>query len=483
MPPAAGEPAHAPGLADHRPGLVDHTVGFVGALRNAGLAVSLSETLDAVRALGRIDLLDREALRAALAATCVKRAAHRRAFDTLFDLWWPALRGDGTATPAPRPGAAADGPGPGEGEPRDRDALRQALLDVLLSGDEGALRRLARESVAGLGRADTQPGRQSWFSYRVLRRLNPQTLTAALLDAILVGQERGGLAEKVARQAVAERLRQFEEMVEGEVRRRLAEDKGVEAVSKNAVRPLAEQVEFLRATADDMAALRRAVFPLARRLATRLTAKRRLGRSGRLDFRRTVRASLATGGVPLVTHHKPHKPSKPELVVLCDVSGSVSGFAHFTLLLAYALREQFTKVRAFAFIDTTDEVTRFFRDGADFADAMKRMSVEADLVWFDGHSDYGHAIEVFAERWPDAVTPRTSLLVLGDARNNHRATGVPTLRALARTARHAYWLNPEPRAYWGSGDSVAQEYGEVVEMVECRTAEQLAEFVQRLLPV
>jgi uncharacterized protein with von Willebrand factor type A (vWA) domain len=461
------------------PGLVDHTVGFVGALRDAGLPVSLSETLDAVRAMGRVDLLDREALRAAFAATCVKRPAHRRSFDTLFDLWWPALRGDGTAAAGP---GSAEGPGPGEG-PRDRDALRDALLEVLLSGNSDALQRLARESVAGLGRADTQPGRQSWFSYRVLRQLNPQTLTASLLDALLVGQERGGLAEKVARQTVDERIRQFEQLVEAEVRRRLAEDKGVETVARNAVRPLAEQVDFLRATADDMAELRRAVFPLARRLATRLTAKRRLGRDGRLDFRRTVRASLATGGVPLVTHHKPHKPHKPELVVLCDVSGSVAGFAHFTLLLAYALREQFTKVRAFAFIDTTDEVTRFFADGADFPDGMRRMSAEADLVWFDGHSDYGHALEVFAERWPDVVTPRTSLLVLGDARNNHRATGAATLRGLARRARHAYWLNPEPRAYWGSGDSAAQAYAEVVEMVECRNAEQLGEFVERLLPV
>ena len=126
------------------------------------------------------------------------------------------------------------------------------------------------------------------------------------------------------------------------------------------------------------------MFPLARRLATRLTARRRLGRSGRLDFRRTVRASLGTGGVPLVTHHKPHKPHKPELVVLCDVSGSVAGFAHFTLMLSYALREQFTKVRAFAFIDTVDEVTDFFTPGGDVSDALARMSTEADLVWFDG---------------------------------------------------------------------------------------------------
>jgi uncharacterized protein len=462
-------------------GLVEREIGFFHALRDAGLGISLAEVLDATRALGVVDLMEREQLREAWAACVLKRPAHRPTFDTLFDLWFPAVLGD------PSGWAEADDvdaePGEeGESEPGDPAVMRELLRDLLLDGDEEAMRRFVRKVVSDLGRSDTAPGRQSWFSYRVLRSLSPETLMASLLESLLAGQQRGGLAEKVARQTITERIRQFQEMVEAEVRRRLAEDRGVEQISKNAVQPLAEQVDFLRASRDDMAELRRQVFPLARRLATRLTARRRLGDSGRLDFRRTVRASLATGGVPLVTHHRPHKPHKPELVVLCDVSGSVSGFAHFTLMLAYALREQFTKVRAFAFIDTVDEVTDFFTPGGDVADALARMSSEADLVWFDGHSDYGHSIEEFAERYPDAVGPRTSLLVLGDARNNYRATGIPALRALVQKSRHAYWLNPEPRAYWGSGDSATPLYSEVVEMVEVRNAVQLEDFVQRLLP-
>jgi uncharacterized protein len=299
---------------------------------------------------------------------------------------------------------------------------------------------------------------------------------------MLDGQDRDGLAEKVARQTIRERIKQFEAMVAAEVRRRLAEERGVERIAKTAVKPLTDQVDFLRASRDDLVELRRQVYPLARRLATRLTARRRLGRAGRLDFRRTVRASLGTGGVPLVTHHRPHKPHKPELVVLCDVSGSVASFAHFTLLLAFALREQFAKVRAFAFIDTIDEVTPMFRPGEDFPDVMARMTREARLVWFDGHSDYGNSFETFAERYPDAVTPRTSLLILGDARNNYRATAATTLKHLAASARHSYWLNPEPRAHWGSGDSATAAYGDIVEMVECRNAAQLQQFVERLLP-
>ena len=460
-------------------GLLDREIAFLDALRAAGMTVSLAEVLDATRAMGAIDLLDREALRAAYAACVLKRSAHRTTFDMLFDLWFPAVTGDPTTS---YDVGTEGSDGEGEDGPADPEAYRNALRELLLDGDTEAMKRFARQVVQSLGRSDTAPGRQSWFSYRVLRALSPETLMASLLEALLQGQNRGGLAEKVARQTIQERIKAFQELVEAEVRRRLAEDRGAEQISKTAVQPLAEQVDFLRASRNDMAELRRQVFPLARRLATRLTARRRMGTTGQLDFRRTVRASLATGGVPLVTHHKPHKPHKPELVVLCDVSGSVAGFAHFTLMLAYALSEQFTKVRAFAFIDTCDEVSRYFTPGGDVADALARMSAQANLVWFDGHSDYGHSIEKFAEDYPDAVGPRTSLLILGDARNNYRATGAATLKQLVARSRHAYWLNPEPAAYWGSGDSATAAYADLIEMVEVRNAVQLEDFVQRILP-
>ncbi len=184
----------------------------------------------------------------------------------------------------------------------------------------------------------------------------------------------------------------------------------------------------------------------------------------------------------MVTHHRARRAHKPELVLMCDMSGSVASFAQFTMLLTWALSEQFTKVRVFAFIDGCDEVTRFLEAADDLPEALARMSREAELVWFDGHSDYGHAFEVFAERFTDAITPRTSLLVLGDGRTNFRNPALPVLRGMVARARHAYWLNPEPRAQWGSGDSAAPAYAEVVEMVECRTVAQLEVFVRRLLP-
>jgi uncharacterized protein with von Willebrand factor type A (vWA) domain len=477
-----------------RPGLLDRVTAFTEALRRAQIPVSTAETVDAVRALGAIDILDRDGLHAAFAATLCKRPAYRITFDGLFDLYFPARRGDGAqideasdpdalVTPGSMSLQDLDELGSDLDDDTLRTLLRQMLGQALLDGDAKDLEKLAREAVRRLGRVAAQPGRQTWFAYKVLRTMSAETMMADLVAGLLDGEEKGGLAERVARATAQERIRAFEQAVEAEVRRRVAEERGIGAVEKTAVKQLADQVDFLRASKNELMALRREVQPLARRLATRLTVRRHDGRSGRLDIRRTVRASLAYGGVPLETKWRPPRPRKPDLVVLCDVSGSVASFAHFTLLLTHALREQFTKVRAFAFIDTTDEVTKFFGPQADLADVMDRVRQEADLVWLDGHSDYGHALEVFDERYPDAVGPRTSLLVLGDARTNYRHPGTDALRRLVARSRHTYWLNPEPRSSWSTGDSVTWAYEPLVEeMVECRNAAQLTEFVERILP-
>jgi uncharacterized protein with von Willebrand factor type A (vWA) domain len=450
-------------------------------VREAGVPVGISAAVDAASVLTAVDLLDREQLRHGLAAVLLQRAAQRQTYDVLFDLWWPLS--DRPAVPAE---VDEDAPAADDGIPdADRQAalaaeLRAELLRRLLDGDEEALRRFARMAVEQLGQGQPSPSGQSFFSYRVLRALSPDTLVSQLLDGLLGGEDRGGLAEQVARQTVRERLAAFRAAVEAEVRRRSAAERGRDRVARTAVKPLADQVDFLRAQSADLAELRRSVAPLARRLAARLSAKRRLGREGRLDFRKTVRASLATGGVPVVTHHKPRAVHKPELVVLCDISGSVAGFSHFTLMLTQALREHFSGVRAFAFVDSTDEVTRFFTPGADVADAVQRIGREAEVVTFDGHSDYGNAFGVFAEKYAAAVGPKTSLLVLGDGRTNYRQPGLPVLADLVRRARSAHWLNPEPARLWGSGDSAADKYGQVIPMVEVRNAAQLADFVTTL---
>ena len=190
---------------------------------------------------------------------------------------------------------------------------------------------------------------------------------------------------------------------------------------------------------------------------------------------------MSTGGVPIRLVHRPPRPSRPELLLVCDVSGSVAGFAGFTMLLVRALADQFSRVRVLAFVNTTDEVTRLVQEGRpDLVTAIQR---EARVTGWHGSSDYGEALADVVETYLDAVGPRTAVLVLGDGRTNYGDPNLVALQRIRDRSRRTYWLNPEPRSRWGSGDSCADEYAAVVEMHECRTIEQLSRFITHLLPV
>jgi hypothetical protein len=467
-------------------GLSGHLVDFVTALRSHGVAVGPGETVDAARVLGALDLLHREHLREGLAAALLRRSGQRQAFDTLFDLYFPVALGAGSGdVEVPRVDDVPDGP-------VDVDALRDILADLLRDGDDAALQELARAVVDALGNSGGAGqgirgagGQPSWSAYQALRMLSPETLLARIMDDLKAANpdETGEFSDEMRRREIRDRIAAFRKMVTDEVRRRTAEKRGRDQVAKTAVPKQAEQVEFLSAYAEQLTQLRRTVHPLARRLAARLAVRRKRANRGTLDMRRTLRRSMSTGGVPMRPAFKTRRPGRPELVILCDVSGSVAGFSHFTLLLVQALREQFSKVRVFAFVERTDEVTHLFDPGADLAGVMQRVLREADLTAFDGHSDYGASFGSFAEFWGEAITSKSSVLILGDARTNYRDPNLTVLRRIVGAARHAHWLNPEPRRQWGSGDSAALRYADVIPMHECRTAAQLADVVEALLPV
>ncbi|HWU23014.1 MAG TPA: VWA domain-containing protein, partial [Nocardioides sp.] len=263
--------------------------------------------------------------------------------------------------------------------------------------------------------------------------------------------------------------------------RRIAEEKGPDHIADVAIRPSIDKLAFMSARRSDLEEMRREIFPLARRLAVRLAKEQHSRRRGPLDFRRTVRASIATGGVPISTHHKPKRPHRTDLVVLCDVSGSVANFAQFTLLLMFALREAFASMRAFTFIDHVHEVTPYFRPGADPADVLAELAASTAHAALWGRTNYGRAFGKFHEGFADTLTPKTTLLILGDARSNYSDLHEETLKRLVGSVRRAYWLNPEHERNWGTGDSAAPTYGKIVEMIECRNLEQLSDFVHDLV--
>ncbi|MEX2550315.1 MAG: VWA domain-containing protein [Nitriliruptoraceae bacterium] len=458
-------------------GVLARLLELIAALRRSGLPATQAEAIDAVRTLPYVELLEREQLREALAAVVITTRSHRRPFDELFDLYFPARPVDDGSDDTSGAGDGDDGEA-GRG-PEDEHA---DLLEELLGGGDDAIRRAARRAVEEHGRVEGRDGRPTYFQYRVLRAIDLQRLLRDLLQRAQDDRdsELTPFEERLLRDAFEERLRTFQQEVEAEIRRHAAEDRGVDQVADRVVRAPVEDLDLFHLTREEQVELRSHVRPLARKLATRVAAKRREGRSGRLDVRRTVRRSLATGGVPFEPSFRPRRPHKPELFVLCDVSGSVASFSRFTLQLVHALQEQFSTVRSFAFIDALDEVTPWFSSD-DPGDAMQRMLTEAELVWLDGHSDYGRSFERFHLEYAPSVTPRATVLVLGDARNNYRQANAWVLQDLQRRARHVYWLNPEPRRFWDSGDSIAASYARYVdEMVEVRNLNQLARFVERI---
>ncbi|HEY3736669.1 MAG TPA: VWA domain-containing protein [Jatrophihabitans sp.] len=473
-----------PAAIDAEPGILDRHVAFIAALREAGLAVSVAESIDAAGAFGEVDLLHRESLRAAYAATVVKRQIHRAVFDALFDLYYPALSGDGIAAEQSSGAAeAANAPVPTSNKWDVNDPtrlrLRDDLADYLSTGDEPTGTAVARTAVAAFPVPSvTGTGRLNWSRQYVMERLSPQTLFAELIAALLDGAS-DATSEAIARATLDRRLERFVAMVENEVRRRVAERDGVERTAPNAKKSI-DSIPLISATKKELEEIRREIQPLARRLAARLKQKQRRGSSGQLDMRHTIRESLSTGGVPVNVRYKPKRPRRMDLVVICDVSGSVAAFAHFTLLLVYALREQFTRVRTFAFVDEIDEVTGFFAPGGDPAEAVRLMGEKAKVTGVNGRTDYGVALTHFEDRWADALGRRTTLLILGDARTNYGRTEIPTLQAMVSRAHRAYWLNPEYNRMWDVGDSVAAKYAEVLPMVECRNLAQLAAFVRDL---
>ena len=470
--------------------LFDSLQGFVHELRAAGLPVSMTENLDAMRAVQHVPLDDRESMKSALGTTLVKHHGHWKTFDTVFDVYFSlwsrgVQQGDegesGESSDIDWDQMMAAMEGGGSMGDMSNEELAQMLLQALANMDEETLRQLAGAAVSRF--AGMEPGRPvggAYYLYRTLRQLDADGLVERLLQQAQETGEIGDGAfdERLAREDMEQRVKQLKEMIEAEIRRRLVADRGVEAMARTLRKPLPEDVDFMHASRDEMQQLQKSIYPLTRALAARLAQRRRRRNRGQLDFRQTVRHSLSYGGVPAEPKFKHPKPSKPEIMVIADISGSVASFARFTLQFVYAMQSEFSKVRSWVFIDGIDEVTHFFDESDEISEAIHRVNTEADVVWVDGHSDYGHAFEVWHNRFITEVTHKSSVIILGDARNNYHAAQAWTLAEIRKRARKLYWLDPEPRGYWDTGDSIIGEYGQHCDGVfECRNLRQLQRFV------
>ena len=274
------------------------------------------------------------------------------------------------------------------------------------------------------------------------------------------------------------------ELLRGQVRKSIREllvaDRGADAVAKTLRQPLTADIDISRASRAQLAEIQRVMIPIQHKLATTVMRKRR-SRTDLIDVRATLRASMATGGVPVKVVHRKPRPTKPHLYVLADMSGSVANFAAFTVTLVAAMSQLFSRLRTFAFIENAAEVTDAFRQvrGPEQAIAAMRDYVTAGEL--GDSTDYGRALRQFHAAVGQELDHRATVLIFGDARGNYRPAEEATLAKIARRAGSVYWLNPERRAQWDTGDSLMSAYEpHCTAAVTCQTLNDLRGFIEQL---
>ena len=444
-------------------GMPAAVIEMVRRLRAGGLPVSTSEALDAITAFTAIDIDNRIDVKTALKSTLVKDTTHEILFERSFEAVFPR----------PRPPRRADALTATSGEAGD-EQLMDDLVRAMREGDLGQIDELLEEAIERYAGLDKQQHSAGHHTQRALRRMHLPTLYRKYLDAgegesnldrAIDAAEAGAMVESM-------KLR-MENLVSGQLRD-AAGTVSMQQLEDPEDRPL------LKAGADELATMRQAMRPLARKLATRLGNRRRRGTSG-LDMRRTIRASMGTGGVPVTPVLRRKRPTKPDLIVLCDVSGSTAEFAPFTLTLLHAVHQEFRRVRSFVFVDGIVEITEILANSPGVLDPRQLLGGRG-LIVKDGRSDYQRVLHHFLDVWGDAVTAKTTVIIAGDTRSHRRDSATPELAELQHRARRLYWLNPEERHEWDVLDSCATEYANhCTDMFEVSTIRQLISAVTQIV--
>jgi uncharacterized protein len=452
-----------PQVPERGPGGFDgQLLAFAEELRDEGMALGTSEMLDAFAALEQIAWTDQADFREALAATLAKSPEDRRTFELVFErFFFRAAEAE-----AARQQIGESSAGATNGVEVDLDALRQQIAAALREGSDGAMRDLARLAIAAFGGGEGS-GVLGVDVQRIRRALGLRTEPQP--DLPRDDPRRDGVPR--------DQLRRFEQHLRRELERGMIE----RTSSLPPKRPLSELDRALpTGPIQDLAAVHRVVTQLKRRLATQGHELKGRKRHAHVDVRRTMRASLQTGGVPIELRYRPRRPRRPEIFVLCDVSTSVTSASTFFLSVLHALHDSFRKLRSFVFIERISEVTEVFERERDFRAASEAVSKDAGVADISGYTDYGRVWTEFLMLIEDELHPRATVIVLGDARTNGRPPRDDVFAAITARAGRTFWLNPEPRLYWNYGDSVIAAYEQHCTAFECWRTDQLEDFVKAL---
>ena len=440
-------------------GMAPRLLEFADELRREGVAVGTSELLDAFQALDAVSWTSRSDFHSALAATLAKSQEDRHVLDVLFDRFFFRIVEREAIEQGLREERFSGA------QDIDLEALRERIREAVRAGNDGDMRDLARLAIAAFGRQGEGSGVIGVDVQRIRRTLglkgeNPNT---ELPDPDSVPRDQ---------------LQEFERHVRRELERQMIE----RTQSLPPAKPLREFDRALPTNpAQDLSQVHRVVAQMKKRLASHGREHRGRRRSWQVDVRRTMRASLQTGGVPLELKYRPKRPRRPELYVLCDVSTSVTSASVFFLSVLHALHDQFRKLRSFVFVERISEVTSVFERERSFEAVSRRIATDAGVADVSGYTDYGRVWVEFLDKVVDDLDPRSTVIVLGDARTNGREPHAPVFGHVAERAGHTFWINPEPRLYWNYGDSVMSTYEPFCDGVfECWTTKQLETFVNAI---
>jgi hypothetical protein len=463
-------------------------VEFTELLRNNGLRVSIAEHIDAFRALEVAGLDDRETLKNALRTTLVKRAIDLPVYDELFDLHFSGL-GRVIETGGERLADALDLDAEGLADliTKLEEVLEQLDLDLsvlaraLLANDAGRLEALLRSALAEAQVEKIQGSFQEGkYSHATAQRLGLGALAEELdnLKARLAEADiPSSLAEKL-RRLIERRLQDLSAMIKRAVRLDIQKrDQSLRDRSRLA--NLAEK-SFYYLSEDEMRRMKEAVAKLAQRLKNVLAVRRRRAKRGRFDVNATLRKNLQYGAVPFRIQFDRRVRNKPQVLVLCDVSDSVRNVSRFMLQFVYSLQDLYSRVRSFIFVSELGEITRLFEE-KEVNEAIEE-ALSGNVINVFAHSDFGRVFKAFRCDYLGAVNKRTTVIVLGDARNNYNVPHEWVLRDVREKAKRVIWLNPESRLTWGFGDSEMDRYMPHCDLVEeCRNLNQLYRVIDRLM--
>ncbi len=466
-------------------------IEFTNLLRKSGIRVSVAEGIDAFRALDELSIEDRDIFKDALRASMVKRGDEIGTFDELFDLYWSGFY-DNLRESFGNLGDQMGEMGvdleallaqmaemmEGMGGDLDLGELAKALLTQDLASLENMIREAAEQ--AGTDRIENML-QVGFFS----RRTNEQ------LDLEGAGGQLEELAEKLAEMGMGsdeiEAMRQMIQKLIENMRRSVKNFVERELQTRNHDymekfrKEMLQEKSFYHLTEEEISRMREVVNRLAQRIKNVLSVRKKRIKRGKLDLHQTLRRNMARGGIPFEVIYKHRRKDRPKLVILCDVSSSVANVSRFMLQFMYGLQEAFTKIRSYVFVSDLGEVTSIFKDG-DVNSAIEKALDGGDVINVYTRSNFGQAFHDFWKDHLSSIDNRTTVIVLGDARNNYNDPKAWCLRDIHNKAKNVVWLNPESPSAWGFGDSVMDRYTPYCDRVEeCRNLRQLSKIVDDVM--